>query len=115
MNNYYFTFWIARHSKENFKALSSKVCHNASIPQEIQENINTDEYLFHYFFIVYCSVALKFFGLNIEQISFTLDLLITPGTSKIFPPEKTFEIHKDVITEIEKYVLQDLETYKANK
>ena len=54
MNNYYFTFWIARHSKENFKALSSKVCHNASIPQEIQGNINTDEYLFHYFFIVYC-------------------------------------------------------------
>ena len=115
MNNYYFTFWIARHSKESFKGLSSKVCHNVSIPQEIQENINTDEYLFHYFFIVYCSVALKFFGLNIEQISFALDLLITPGTSKIFPPDKTFEIHKDVIPEIEKYILQDLDAYKETK
>ena len=56
-------------------------------------------------------------GTNVKNVNIIseIDLLITPGTSKIFPPEKTFEIHKDVITEIEKYVLQDLETYKANK
>lgn len=115
MNNYYFTFWIARHGKENFKNLSSKVCHNISIPKEIKENMNTDEYLFHYFFIVYCSVALKYFGMDTKQISFALDLLIAPGTSKTFPPNKIFEDQKNVIPEIEKYIIQDLEIYKTEK
>lgn len=108
MNNFYFTYWIARHGKEEFTELINKVVGNTTIPSKLKGKVNKDEYLFHYFWIVYCIVALKHFGLNLKQISLMQELCLATGTSKLFPPADILEVQKDVIPEITKYIEKDL-------
>lgn len=108
MRNYYFTFWITKHGKEEFAELINKVARNTTIPEKIKGKVDKDEYLFHYFWVVYCIVALNHFGLNESQISFYLDLSMTAGSSKLFPPTEILEAQKDVIPDIVKYIEKDL-------
>lgn len=112
MSNYYFTYWIARYGKEAFKDLADKICKNIKIPEPIIKTLRKDEILTEYCIVVYCIIALNYFGLNTNQIAFILDLAITPGTSKAFPPYKILEAQKEVIPEIEKYIRKDFNFYK---
>lgn len=41
-----------------------------------------------------------------------LDLSLTPGTSKTFPPSEILEAQKEVIPEIEEYIRKDFNFYK---
>lgn len=108
MENYYFTFWIAKYGKNEFTKLINKVARNATIPKELKGKVDKDEYLFHYFWVVYCIVSLKHFGLNLKQISFMLELCLSTGTSKLFPPAEILEVQKDIIPDIVKYIEKDL-------
>ena len=112
MPNYYFTYWIARYGKDAFKNLADKICQNIKIPTSIIKALGKDEFLIEYCIVVYNIVALNYFGLNTRQISFMLDLAITPGTSKAFPPVEILEAQKEVIPEIEKYIRKDFYFYK---
>lgn len=112
MDNYYFTYWIKRYGRNKFKELSDKVCKKISVPLKIKKKLGTDEYLFHYFYVVYFTIALNYFGLNEKQIAFLLDLSLAPGTCKLFSPFEILEVQKDVIPEIEEYVKKDLLAYK---
>lgn len=109
MDNYYFTFWIKRYGKGAFRQLINKVCSKITVPLEMKKKINTDEYLFHYFYVVYYTIALNYFGLDIKQISVLIDMSLTPGTCELFSPEEILKVQKDVIPEIENYVKKDLE------
>lgn len=112
MSNYYFTYWIARYGKEAFKNLTDKICHNIKVPMPILKTIGKDDFLTEYCIVVYCIVALNYFGLNTMQIAFMLDLAITSGTSKVFPPTEILEIQKEVIPIIEEYIRKDFKFYK---
>lgn len=113
MTNYYFTYWIARYGKDAFKNLADKICKNIKIPASIIEVLEKDELLTEYCIVVYCIVALNYFGLNTKQIAFMLDLSITPGTSKAFSPSEILEAQKRVIPEIEEYIRKDFNFYKG--
>lgn len=114
MGNYYFTYWINKHGKDEFAKLANTVASNTTIPKSIKGKINNDEYLFHYFWVVYCIVTLNYFGLDSEQISFVLDLFMKMGISKVFRPSEILEVQKDVIPDIVKYIEKDLfDTYKS--
>lgn len=112
MDNYYFTFWIKKYGKDSFRELCNNVCRKISDPLKIQEKMNKDEYLFHYFYVVYYTITLNYFGLDTKQISLLLDMSLTPGTSKLFSPEEILKVQKDVIPEIENYIKKDLTMYK---
>ena len=114
MYNFYFTFWISKHGQETFKELTDKVYKNITVPMEIEKKMDRDEYLFHYFLIVYYVVTLDYFGLNTQQISYFLDFSITLGTSELFPPSKILEDQKDVIPDILKFVKEDLQIYEKD-
>ena len=111
MPNYYFTYWIARYGKDAFINLADKICKNIKIQAEIIKKVGKDEFLSEYCMIVYFIVSLNYSGLNTKQISFMLDLSITPGTSIAFPPAKILEEQKEVIQEIEEYIRRDLKYY----
>lgn len=113
MGNYFHTFWISKHGKKELYELIGKVCSKTKIPEKVKQEIEEEEYLFNYFFIVYCIVGLNYFGLNNEQISFFLDLCMTLGTCKAFPPAKILEEQKDVISDIVTYIKEDLKIYKG--
>lgn len=72
-------------------------------------NTIRDEFLIEYCIVI---VALNYFGLSTNQISFMLDLSLTPGTSKTFPPSEILEAQKEVIPEIEEYIRKDFNFYK---
>ncbi len=112
MPNYYFTYWISRYGKDAFHDLMNKICQNVKVPISIIEKFGKDEFLTEYCLVVYCTVALNYFGLNTRQIAFMLDLAITPGTSKAFPPIEILKTQKEVIPEIEKYIRKDFYFYK---
>ena len=112
MPNYYFTYWIASHGKDAFKNLADKICQNIKIPTPIIKALGKDEFLIEYCIVVYNIVALNYFGLSTNQISFMLDLSLTPGTSKVFPPCEILEAQKEVIPEIEEYIRKDFNFYK---
>lgn len=112
MDSYYFTFWIKKYGRDKFKELTAKVCRKITVPLEIKKKFGTDEFLFQYFYVVYYTIALNYFGLNTQQISFLIDMSLTPGTCKLFSPEEILKVQKDVIPEIEEYVKRDLTTYK---
>lgn len=114
MYNDYFTFWIQRHGRKDFEELINKVCQNTTIPKKIQ-SIPKDDYLFHYFFIAYCIITLDYFGLTSHQISFILDLSLTLGICKAFPPERILEEQKNVIPDVLEFVKKDLEIYENTK
>lgn len=109
--NFYFTYWIHRYSKEEFKTLINKVCTNMVIPTKILKKYSKDEYIFHYFFMLYCIIALNYFGLGNKEIALCLDFMIIPGISKAFPPSELLEKHQEVIPDILKYIKEDLELY----
>lgn len=109
--NLYFTYWIQRYGKEEFKKLTDKVCKQTRVPLEIKQEYGTDDYLFHYFFAVYCIITLNYFGLSNKQIAFILDLSIGPGISKLFPPGEILEEQKDAIPDMLKFIKKDLELY----
>ena len=109
--NFYFTYWMARYSKGEFTELVTKMCQNIKIPVEIGKGKIRDEYIFQYFYALYCISALDSFGLNEKQISLCLDLLMTVGCSKLYPPAKMLERHRNLIPEIIEYVNKDLEIY----
>ena len=111
MPNYYFTYWIARYGKEALHDLMHKICQNIKVPISIIEELGKDEFLTEYCIVVYCIVALNYFGLNTRQISFMLDLAITPGTSKAFPPGEILRDQEELIPEIEDYIRKDLKLY----
>lgn len=111
MDNYYFTYWIKRYGRKNLKELSDKVCEKATVPLKICQKYGTDEFLFHYFYTVYYTVALQYFGLDTKQISLLLDMALAPGICKLFSPDKILEVQKDVIPEIEQYIQKDLKLY----
>lgn len=115
MESFYFTYWISKYGKEQFKKLTSKVCSKISVPSKVKNEFWTDEYLFQYFYVVYYTITLNYFGLNRKQISFLLDLSLTPGTCKIFSPSEILKVHKDVIPEIEEYVKCDFISYNNLK
>lgn len=114
MDNYYFTYWIKKHGREKFRELSNKVCEKTTVPLKIRKKYGKDEYLFHYFYVVYYTIVLHYFGLDTTQISMILDISLTPGVSKLFSPAEILEVQKDVIPEIEQYILEDLKSYSTN-
>lgn len=93
-----------------FSKVSDKICQNIKIP--IIKALGKDEFLIEYCIVVYNIVALNYFGLSTNQISFILDLSLTPGTSKVFPPCEILEAQKEVIPEIEEYIRKDFNFYK---
>lgn len=111
MKMYYFTYWIQRHGRSTFKKLSDQVLSKISVPNKIKKEMETDEYLFHYFMVVYYVIALNYFGLPIEQISFLVDFILVPGTCKLFSPSEILETQKDMIPIIEEYIKKDLQLY----
>lgn len=113
--NFYFTYWMARYSKEEFSNLATKMCRNVEVPKEVKEKNETDEYIFHYFYALYSAVALDFFGLNSKQIEMCFDLMITVGCSKLYPPAELLEKHKDVVPEILEYVKKDFLIYSSKE
>lgn len=42
MENYYFTFWIAKYGKNEFTKLINKVARNATIPRELKGKVDKD-------------------------------------------------------------------------
>ena len=112
MQNYYFTYWIARYGKETFKNLADRICQKIKIPIEIIKSFNKDEVLLQYCLVVYYVVTLNYFGLNKRQITLMLDLGLTPGTSVAFPLGEILEAQKEVIPEIEEYIRKDFKFYK---
>ena len=112
MDSYYFTFWIKKYGRDKFKELTDKVCRKITVPLEIKKKFGTDDFLFQYFYVVYYTIALNYFGLNTQQISFLIDMSLTPGTCKLFSPDEILKVQKDVIPEIEEYVKRDLTSYK---
>lgn len=111
MENYYFTFWIAKHGKEKFTELINNVVSKSTMPKALKGKVDINEYAFHYFWAVYCIVALKHFGLSEKQISFYLDLSMVTGCSKLFIPSEILEVQMDNIPEIVKYIEMDLNDY----
>ena len=77
-NNYYFTYWMSIHSKKEFKDLTDDVCSKIKVPQELIKVFPKDDFLFNYFYAVYYTIALHYFGLNEKQIAFMLDIAIAP-------------------------------------
>lgn len=114
--NLYFTYWIKRYGIDNFKTITYKVCSKAKIPDEIKNSpdYNKDEFLFHYFWIVYCIISFNYFGLNAEQISMCLDLGVAPGTCQMYSPSEVLEIQKDNIPYMLEFIKKDLELYSNN-
>lgn len=39
MDNYYFTYWIARYGKDNIEKLCKKVCRKITVPLEIKKEV----------------------------------------------------------------------------
>ncbi len=111
MYKYYFTYWIAKYGREEFERLTKKICRKITVPLKIKKESDTDEYLFHYFFVTYYSIALHYFGLDVKQIAMMIDIAFVPGTSKLFPPGNILRVQADVIPEIEKYVENDFKCY----
>ena len=95
-----------------FSKVSDKICQNIKIPIPIIKAPGKDEFLIEYCIVVYNIVALNYFGLSTNQICFILDLSLTPGTSKVFPPCEILEAQKEVIPEIEEYIRKDFNFYK---
>jgi hypothetical protein len=112
MERLFFTYWIARHGRENFEKLSTRVCQKLKVPLIIKQKVNLDEYLFNYFAITYYIVALHYFQISIDKICFLIDLAFTPGTCKLFPPKEVLEMQKDNIPEIISYIKKDLILFK---
>ncbi len=111
MQNYYFTYWIARYGKDTFKNLADRICQKIKMPIEIIKIVSKDEVLLQYCLVVYYVVTLNYFGLNKRQISLMLDLGLTPGTSVAFPPGEILEDQRELIPEIEEYIRRDLNLY----
>lgn len=111
MDKYYFTYWIAKYGREEFERLTRKVCRKITVPLKIKQKADVDEYLFHYFFVTYYTIALHYFGLNEKQIATMIDISFIPGTSKLFSPEHILKLQADVIPEIEKYIENDFKCY----
>ena len=111
MYNYYFTYWMARYSRKEFEMLIKKVGRKVTVPLKLKEGEDTDDFLFHYFYMVYCIVALNYLGLNVKQISLILDILIMPGICKLYPPADILKQQRDAIPDIERYIEKDLELY----
>ncbi len=111
MDKYYFTYWIAKYGRKKFENLEKKICRKITVPLKIKRGLETDEYLFHYFFITYYTIALHYFGLDTKQIAMMIDIAFVPGTSKLFPPEHILKLQVDVIPEIEKYIENDFKCY----
>lgn len=114
--NLYFTYWIKRYGIDNFKTITHKVCSKAIIPEEIKKapDYNSNVYLFHYFWMVYCIVSYHHLGLNTKQISMCLDLSVAPGTCKMYNPTEILEIQKDNIPYMLEFIKKDLELYSKN-
>lgn len=111
MDRHYFTFWIAKYGKQNFKELIDKACHKISVPEKILEKKLVDEYLFNYFYVVYFTIMLHLFGISEDKIGFILDYSLTPGVCKLFSPSEILKVQKDLIPEIKKYIDKDLAIY----
>ena len=109
--DYYFTYWIRNHSKEEFKSISDKVLNKVHFPKILKMCVSKDELAISYFFMVYVIITMHIFGLDTKQISFLLDMTITTDTSKCFKPEEVLKNHADAIPIIEKYVRKDLQKY----
>lgn len=113
MANYYLTYWIGEHGKENFKELVDKVSANAKLPKKIAEKNLTDEWISNYFLATYFSILLNHFGLNVNQITMCVDILVGPGFNTLFSPEEILKDQKDLIPEFEKYIDEDYNEYYA--
>lgn len=112
MNNYYFTYLMQEHGKENINLLISNVLKAANIEGKIQA-FNLNDWNFIYFFSVYFCTILKHFGLEFEQIDLCLDTVIAPGWSNMFDSKEIFEIQKKNIPEIEKLIDKELKVYHS--
>ncbi len=114
MDKLFFTFWIARYGKDEFKKLTDKICGKIKVPKEIKEDgMTSDEYLFNYFYIVYYTVALKYFNVSIDKICLLIDLAFMPGACKLFPPSEILEVQEENIPQIIYYIEKDLKTYNS--
>lgn len=109
MINYYFTYWIQEYGSKNFINLTNKVFSNTVFDGTIKKFSMADDWLFVYFFAVYYTVALHYFGLNANEINLCLDIIIAPGWHKLFNSEELLKKHSDVIPEIEEYIKKDFE------
>ena len=113
MANYYFTYWMLEHGKEKFVDITNKVFQKAVVPEELKnlKDVNKDEFLFHYFFIVYYVVTLFYFGVDEKQISMCLDIVVAPGLSSIFKPRDILDQQKDNILELTTYIQEDFKKH----
>lgn len=113
MANYYITYWIQEHGKEKFVDLMKKISKNANMPQKIKKLNMSNEWLIHYFLMVYFTVLLNYFKLDVKQIAMCLDVLTGPGLNKLFSPEEILREQESIIPEIEKYIQEDFNEYYA--
>ena len=111
MDNLFFTGWIARHGKENLRRLVDLVVDGVYITKDMAECFDIEDFTMHYFWVVYCIIALKHLGLSEKQIAFFIDLSLSDGISKHFKPADILERHKNAIREINRYVDLDLRFY----
>lgn len=110
MNNYYFSYLMQEHGKENVNQLISNVLNDGKIEGKIA-SFNLNDWNFIYFFSVYFCTTLKHFGLNCKQIDLCLDTVIAPGWSNMYNSEKIFEIQKKNIPEIEKLIDKEFKAH----
>ena len=108
--NFYFTYWISRHGRNNFLTILNQICSNVTVPKEIPET-NKADYLYQYFYASYLVLALKNFGLKTNEISFVLDMCLVPGVSNLYPVKYILKKHQDMIPDIKKYIEKDLKLY----
>jgi len=100
MNNYYFTYLMQKQGKQDFNKLISNILIDGKF-EKIKE-FNLNDWSFIYFFSVYFSTTLKYFGLSKEQINMCLDIVIAPGWNCMLDIDEMFKIQNKNIVEIEK-------------
>lgn len=99
--NYFLAMWISLYGKNTYKTLSDKMKENRKMFDNLGNSKISDEWMKNYFLTTYATIMLRKFGLDFEQLSMCLDLIIAPGITCIFDPKEVFDDQKSLIAEIE--------------
>lgn len=111
MNNYYFTYLMQEHGKQDFNKLISNILVDGKF-EKIKE-FNLNDWSFIYFFSVYFCTTLKYFGLSKEQINMCLDIVVAPGWNCMLDIDKMFKVQKRNIVEIEKILEKEFKEHHS--
>ena len=103
MNNYYFNYLKQEWGEKDVEKLIFDILKDANMENE-NFSFNFDDWIFIYFFSVYFTTALKYFGLEKNKIDFCLSLVIAPWWDKMFNFEEVFKTQKNNIPKIEELI-----------